>query len=129
RHEAVADKQFKEILGDAVQQDSTQSVELTGYAPNQLTYNINSQKGGVVVFSDIYYPGWTATVDGVEVEIGRVNYVLRALHLTPGHHQVVLSFFPKSISRTETIAYVALGILFLLVVGLCIMQLFKKKKR
>lgn len=129
RHEAVADKQFKEILGDAVQQDLTQSVELTGYAPNQLTYNVNSQKGGVLVFSDIYYPGWTATVDGVEVEIGRVNYVLRALRLPPGNHQVVLSFFPKSISRTETIAYVALGILFLLVVGLCVMQLFKKKKR
>ena len=115
RHEAVADKQFQQVLGDAVVQDSTAMVTLTAYEPNQLTYDVQSTKGGVLVFSEIYYPGWTATVDGEEVELGRVNYVLRAMPIRAGKHQVVLSFFPKSVDTTETLAYVALVAIVLLV--------------
>jgi len=68
-----------------------------------------------VVFSEIYYPGWTATVDGVEQELGRVDYVLRALQVKPGRHEVVLSFFPKTIDRTETVAYISYGVLLLII--------------
>ena len=119
RHEAVADKKFREQLGNAVEQDTLSVVRLTAYEPNKLTYEVNSDKGGIVVFSEIYYPGWTATVDGEEVELGRVNYVLRALQVKPGKHEVMLSFFPKSIDRTETIAYIAYGVLLLImIVGL-----------
>jgi hypothetical protein len=118
RHEAVADKRFEEVLGKAVEQDTLSRVSITAYEPNQLTYEVNSGKGGVVVFSEIYYPGWTATVDGVEQPLGRVNYVLRALQVGPGKHEVVLSFFPKSIDRTETIAYAAYGVLAIILLFL-----------
>ena len=114
RHEAVADQQFKAVLGESVKQDTMSIVTLKQYEPNQLTYEVQSGKGGVVVFSEVYYPGWTATVDGVEQELGRVNYVLRALQVKPGKHEVVLSFFPKSIDRTETVAYVAYVVLLLI---------------
>ena len=114
RHEAVADQQFKAVLGESVEQDTMSIVTLKQYEPNQLTYEVQSGKGGVVVFSEVYYPGWTATVDGVEQELGRVNYVLRALQVKPGKHEVVLSFFPKSIDRTETVAYVAYVVLLLI---------------
>ena len=114
RHEAVADQQFKDVLGESVEQDTMSIVTLKQYEPNQLTYEVQSGKGGVVVFSEVYYPGWTATVDGVEQELGRVNYVLRALQVKPGKHEVVLSFFPKSIDRTETVAYVAYVVLLLM---------------
>ena len=115
RHEAVADSRFKEQLGESVEQDTLSLVRLTAYEPNKVTYEVESGKGGVVVFSEIYYPGWTATVDGVEQELGRVDYVLRALQVKPGKHEIVLSFFPKSITQTETVAYIALAILLLLV--------------
>jgi hypothetical protein len=118
RHEAVADKKFQEQLGEAVVQDTSSLVRITAYEPNKLTYDVNSGKGGVIVFSEIYYPGWTATVDGVEQELGRVDYVLRALQVKPGKHQVVLSFFPKSIDRTETIAYSAYVLLLLILLAL-----------
>ena len=114
RHEAVADKQFRDVLGSSQQQDTLSVVRIKAYEPNQLTYSVESGKGGVVVFSEIYYPGWTATVDGVEQPLGRVDYVLRALQVKPGSHEVVLSFFPKSIKVTETIAYTATVILLLL---------------
>ena len=128
RHEAVADEKFKTQLGEAVVQDTASIVTITAYEPNQLKYDVNSGKGGVIVFSEIYYPGWTATVDGEPAELGRVNYILRALNVKPGKHEVVLSFFPKSVDTTETIAYTAYGILILVILGALFMEYRRRKK-
>lgn len=115
RHEAVADARFQSQLGESKNQDSTSIVKLTAYEPNQLTYDVRSATGGIVVFSEIFYPEWTATVDGKSVEIGRVDYVLRALNVGKGHHKVVLTFDPKSVKQTETVAYLSYGVLLLVV--------------
>ena len=118
RHEAVADAKFREQLKPVAEEaaDSASIVTLTAYEPNKLTYDVKSVRGGVVVFSEIYYPGWTATIDGEPVELGRVDYVLRALTVTPGQHQVELSFFPKSLDITESVAYASFGLLAILLV-------------
>ncbi|MCI6703004.1 MAG: YfhO family protein [Prevotellaceae bacterium] len=113
RRQAIADKQFEDILGQSVKQDSTSRITMSEYEPNKLSYVTESGKGGVVVFSDIYYPGWTATIDGKDIPVGRVNYILRAVNVPSGKHKVVLSFFPKTIDRTETIAYVSFALLVL----------------
>ena len=115
RHEAVADKRFKEQLKEASVQDSTSVVKLTSYMSNKLTYDVSSTKGGVIVFSEVYYPGWTATVDGSPAELGRVNYLLRAVNVAPGKHKVELEFHPRSVATTETIAYVAYAVLLALI--------------
>ena len=115
RHEAIADARFRSQLGESKAQDSTSIVKITAYEPNQLTYDVRSATGGIVVFSEIFYPEWTATVDGKAVELGRVNYVLRALHVDKGHHTVVLTFDPKSVKQTETVAYLSYGVLLLVV--------------
>ena len=125
RHEAVADARFRSQLGEAKVQDSTSIVRLTAYEPNQLTYDVRSATGGIVVFSEIFYPEWTATVDGKAAELGRVNYVLRALQVDKGHHTVVLTFDPKSVKQTETVAYLSYGVLLLVV----LIAVFYKKKR
>ena len=126
RHEAVADKQFEAVLGQAKVNDSTATVKLDKYEPNNLQYTVNSKNGGIVVFSEIYYPGWKATVDGQSVELGRVNYILRAVNVKPGKHIVVLDFHPTSISTTETIAYISIVILLLAIAGAGYME-WKKK--
>ena len=119
RHEAVADAKFKEQLGQSVPQDDTSIVKMEQYKPNNLTYEVKSSKGGVIVFSEIYYPGWKATIDGQPAELGRVNYILRALNVKAGTHKVVLDFHPTSIKNTETVAYIGYVVLcILLVVGL-----------
>lgn len=127
RDEAVADKKFLKQLGQAVVQDNTSLVTLKTYQPNQLTYEVESNKGGVVVFSEVYYPGWTAKVDGQSVEVGRVNYILRAINVKPGKHEVVLSFFPKSVDITESIAYAAFALLVVLILLVAFIE-FKKQK-
>ena len=115
RHEAIADARFRSQLGESKAQDSTSIVKITAYEPNQLTYDVRSVTGGIVVFSEIFYPEWTATVDGKAVDLGRVNYVLRALNVDKGHHTVVLTFDPKSVKQTETVAYLSYGVLLLVV--------------
>ena len=127
RHEAVADKRFKAVLGDSKKQDGESIVKLTSYAPNRLTYDVSTTRGGVIVFAENYYPGWTALVDGKEVEIGRVNYVLRAISVTAGRHKVELSFFPKTVNTTEYIAYAAY-VVILLAILLLVFLYFRKKE-
>ena len=129
RHQAVADKKFKAQLGEAVVQDTASVVTIKAYEPNRLTYDVNSGKGGILVFSEIYYPGWTATVDGEPAELGRVDYLLRAMQVKPGRHEVVLSFFPKSVNTTETIAYISYVILLLVVAGAVFMEYRRRQKQ
>ena len=128
RHEAVADAKFKTQLGDAVAQDTASVVKIISYEPNELKYDVNSNKGGVIVFSEIYYPGWTATIDGEPAELGRVNYILRALNVKPGKHEVVLSFFPKSVDTTESIAYTAYAVLILVILGGVFVEYRRRKQ-
>lgn len=126
RHEAVADSKFKDALGEPVAQQSNAVVTLKKYEPNELTYTVESQKGGIVVFSEVYYPGWTATVDGTDTPVGRVNYILRAINVKPGKHTVVLTFKPASVKNTETAAYVAY---LLLVLAIAAGVFFETKRR
>ena len=126
-HEAVADKKFEQALGKSAQNDSTAKATLTAYEPNHLTYDVNSKNGGVVVFSEVYYPEWTATIDGKPANVGRVNYVLRAVNVEPGSHKVVLDFHPKSVTITETISYIASTILLLAIIGIVVFEWRKKK--
>ena len=128
RHVAVADAKFKEQLQQSVKQDDTSVVKMTQYKPNNLTYEVKSGKGGVIVFSEIYYPGWTATVDGQPVELGRVNYILRAIHVKPGIHKVVLDFHPQSLKNTEMVAYVAYAVLVLLIIIGIVVEWKRNKK-
>lgn len=124
---AVADKEFSNVLGKSAEQDTTSMVKLTAYEPNALSYEVESKQGGIIVFSEIYYPGWTATVDGEPVELGRVNYVLRALNVKPGKHKIEMEFRPKSINTTETIAYCGFGLLILTLIGGGFME-WKKRR-
>ena len=127
RHEAVADKKFEAQLGKATPETSTDLITLKVYEPNHLVYNVTSKNGGIIVFSEIYYPGWTATVDGVQAELGRANYILRALNVKPGKHEVVLDFHPASLRKTEGIAYASYGVLAL-ILALGIFMEWKKRK-
>ena len=129
RHQAVADAKFKEQLGESVPQDDTSIVKMTQYKPNNLTYEVKSSKGGIVVFSEIYYPGWTATIDGQKAELGRVDYILRALQVKPGNHKIVLDFHPSSLKMTETVAYVGYALLALLIILGIVVEVRKNKKQ
>lgn len=78
-------------------------ITLTSHSPNEMKYQASMTQGGLGVFSEIYYPkGWTATIDGKEAPILRVNYLLRGLEIPAGDHEVVFTFAPSSYYSTKT---------------------------
>lgn len=125
---AVVDQKFSEQVKQTAAPDSMSSIKLTAYEPNGLKYEVDSKTGGTVVFSEIYYPGWQAYIDGVEAPHGRANYILRAMNVPTGEHVVEFKFDPKSLHVTETIAFIALGILVFILLVFSFLQIRKSKK-
>ena len=119
---AVVDKKFESVI-QSLPSDSTATIELVAYEPNYLKYEVSSDKGGTVVFSEIYYPGWKSTIDGQEVAHGRANYILRAMNVPAGQHVVEFRFDPNSLHVTENIAFVALGLLALLAIVVVVLKI------
>ena len=115
---AVADKQFEAVLGVAQPKTEGDTIFATSYAPNKLTYHASTANGGVAVFSEVYFPwGWRATIDGEEVPIGRVDYVLRSLKVPAGSHTIEFCFDPQSLHVTDTLSIISVIIIYLLCVG------------
>lgn len=125
---AVVDQKFSEQVKQTAAPDSMSSIKLTAYEPNGLKYEVDSKTGGTVVFSEIYYPGWQAYIDGVEAPHGRANYILRAMNVPAGEHVVEFKFDPKSLHVTETVAFIALGILVFILLVFSFLQIRKSKK-
>ena len=119
---AVADKRFKTVLGEAVPSVVPgDTVVMDKYTPNQLTYTVTTKNGGLCVFSEVWFPwGWKATIDGNPAELGRVNYILRAMRIPAGKHEVVMSFDPDSLHVTGAVAYSCVTIIYLL----CLLAIF-----
>jgi hypothetical protein len=67
------------------------------YAPEAYTIIAQTTSPAYLVLSEVWYPGWRAWVDGVEVPIHRANFAFRAVALTePGEHRVEMRFEPLS---------------------------------
>ena len=114
---AAIDKAFSDVIkapSDSVV--PTDTIFMTSYAPDKLTYHAKvAAKEGLAVFSEVYFPwGWTATVDGNETPIARADYVLRAINIPQGDHTVEMRFDPPSVHSTETLAYISIILIYLL---------------
>ncbi|MEQ9467085.1 MAG: YfhO family protein [Ekhidna sp.] len=94
-------------------------ITLDKKTPNRLTYTASVSGGDATgIFSEIYYPeGWIATIDGNEAEILRANYVLRALQIPQGQHEIVFEFKPKTYFTGNTIMMVSSILVLLVFVG------------
>lgn len=114
---AIIDKRFESALETFVPgRDSSASIELTAYAPNHLSYQYETSKDDLAVFSEIYYPkGWNAYVDGILTPHFRANYVLRAMVLPAGSHKLDFKFEPNIYVVGEKISLIS-SILLLIVI-------------
>jgi hypothetical protein len=127
---AILDQRFEAGLKDfSPVFDSSASITLTAYQPNKLAYNTNTSSDQFAVFSEIYYEeGWNAYIDGNLVPHVRADYLLRALKIPAGKHQIEFKFEPTVIETGEKIAYASSIALYgglILILGLVV---FGKKK-
>ena len=94
-------------------------IELTSYAPDVLTYRSQSSKDGTVVFSEIFYPyGWNAYIDGKPAEIFRANYLLRAMNIPAGQHEIRMEFRPDSVELGDRLGSACVKIMYAMILGL-----------
>lgn len=114
---AVADEKFRSVLNCKPQPSEGDEIVLTEYQPNALTYRATASADRVAVFSEIYYPeGWHIYVDGKEIALGRVNYVLRAAVIPAGEHTITMEFVPSALSLDKW-SYAC--VILLLIISLC----------
>lgn len=124
---AIIDEREKDKLGGlTISQDANASVKMESYKANHITYSSESSKKGLLIFSEIYYPaGWKCLVDGNEVEIIRVNYLLRGIVLDSGKHKIEMIYEPSSYYTSKPISLVA----SVSVIGLVLFVLFSEWKK
>ena len=116
RKETVVHSDFKSNISQE-SYSGEGSVVMSSYHPDNLIYKFNSPDKQLVVFSEIYYPlGWKAYVDGNEVPISRVNYVLRAVEVPAGEHTIELAYNLPSYERSGMYAWIG-SILVLVLIG------------
>jgi hypothetical protein len=80
------------LSGETDARDS--SVTVVEYEPSRITLDVDAAAEGMMVLSEVYYPGWRARVDGREVRIHRVDYALRGVEVEAGPSRVELFFDP-----------------------------------
>ncbi|PRQ06429.1 YfhO family protein [Enhygromyxa salina] len=93
---------------------SIEPVALTRPRPEHLILECETEHPALLVITDSYYPGWRASVDGVETDIVPVNHMFRGVPLDPGAHVVELVFRPRSYAigwrlTLGMLAFLALG--------------------
>ncbi len=127
---AIVDKRFsKNLEGFIPSNDTTGSIQLTEYYPNKLVYKSDAQAQKIAVFSEIYYPrGWNVTVDGQEKDHFRVDYVLRAMVVPAGKHEIIFSFKPKMFEVGKSIDLASSLLIILVFFGWIGFEVKKKLK-
>lgn len=79
---------------------------ITGYGPNTVSIDVTTGSDGMLVLTDVYYPGWKARVNGVEERIYRVNGLVRGVRVKEGKSSVVFYYRPAGF-RTGVIIFFA----------------------
>ncbi|HVA98492.1 MAG TPA: YfhO family protein [Bacteroidia bacterium] len=117
---AIVDQRFKNYFSGFTPSadDTTASIKMLSYEPNDLVYDSKSQHEGLAVFSEIYYKdGWNAYIDGKLSPYIRVNYVLRAMLIPSGSHKIEFKFEPIIYADGEKISFASSALLILLCLG------------
>ncbi|MBD5362046.1 MAG: YfhO family protein [Bacteroides sp.] len=129
RHQAVADEQFRPILGQASAPAPGDTIRLTAYAPDCLTFDYSVSAPRIAVFSEVFFPwGWKAEANGEPLDIARVDYLLRAVSLPAGKGRLVMSFRPASVKTTDSVAYASVALIYLLLLGGALLAFRQSRK-
>lgn len=95
RNLLAAPRLWLQPLEDAAAQ-SLPTPELTLWSPDRI--EIHSQGPGLLVLSEVVYPGWQVWVDGISQPLETIDGLLRAVRLPSGDHRVVFAFRPLSLA-------------------------------
>ena len=125
RNVAFMDTVWRTKVQQSVTMTQPAKIELVRYAnPGNLFYESESAESGLAVFSEVYYKTWRAFIDGEEVPVLRADYILRAIEVPAGKHQIEFRCEDQLLRKTQTVSVVASICIVLLIIALII---FRKK--
>jgi hypothetical protein len=94
------------------------SVKMTSYAPNKIKYSATVEDKQLIVFSEVYYKdGWKAYVDKKEVDICKVNYLLRGIEVPKGNHTIEFVFDLPKFRKSNIYATIGSFLILLMIAG------------
>ena len=127
---AIVDKRFASALeGFTPQSDSTAMIELESYRPNKLTYLTSAEKEQLAVFSEIYYqPGCKATIDGKPAEHFRADWILRAMRIPAGEHEIVFEFRPEGYIVAANVEAYSSFLILIMVIAAAVYSVYVELK-
>lgn len=125
--------------------DSAATITLESYSPNRLVYKYSSATAAIALFSEVFYKdGWKAVVrsndtqgssasatsdnKGLQPQVFRANYILRALALPAGSGEIEFTFAPESFTKGELYSRIASGLLIVLLLGGIVYTFLKRGK-
>lgn len=93
------------------------TIYLTAYSPNRLVYRYTASCDRIALFSEVYYPGWKAEINGCESEIFRADWILRGLCVPAGEGEITFVFRPDSFVKGPAYSMMASGLLVLILIA------------
>jgi hypothetical protein len=93
-------------------------------SPNEVEYALTLPRNGILVASETFYPGWTATIDGHPADIIVANYVLRGVEVPPGKHRVRFAYRPNSVQYGIAVSLISIA----LWAGLAVLWFLRRRR-
>ena len=131
RATAIIHQDFAEQVA-GLAPDGEGDITITSYAPNELKYAFTSSSEQLVVFSEIWYGpdlGWKAYIDGEPADLLRANYLLRALRVPAGRHDITLEFDPASYTIGVTLSYICSILILLGLVAYAVYTILQRRAK
>jgi len=93
----IAEESVSNVLKNPASFDSTAAITMTANHNDTVFYKTKSSTEQLAVFSEVYYDkGWNAYIDGKQAPYAKANYVLRAMMVPAGEHNIEFRFEPES---------------------------------
>uniref|UniRef100_UPI0032162B5B YfhO family protein n=1 Tax=uncultured Draconibacterium sp. TaxID=1573823 RepID=UPI0032162B5B len=124
----VINEKFKNVVGTFEKSTNSDSISLAIYEPDYLKYKTNTSGDRMVVFSEIYYPDWTVTIDGKPTNYFESNYTLRAMIVPEGQHTIEFTFNPDYYAKANTMSMIFYYLIMIMVIALVGYSIYKEIK-
>jgi len=101
---------------EGTEPDRTETVTFASYEPQRVEIEARLRHPGIVILADVFYPGWTLTIDGQPAEILRTNRLMRGAAVRAGIHRLVYTYAPHSFRLGGLISLASFGFGLILIV-------------
>ncbi len=122
---AVIDKKYQTDMVNFSAPDSASYIKQIAFDNDEVKYESNTKAPQLAVFSEVFYKDWNAYIDGKKTNIIKANYVLRAVMLPAGKHDITFKLEPQAYINGVTISNIFKWIMIILLIGTIVWQIKK----